>query len=65
MQLCRRRRLRIVLDHGYHRVDPDIILRTVDDDPPVLHTEAMRLRPALSTDGRGRVGVRLVEANLA
>ena len=41
------RGIRIVLDHGYHRVDPDLIWRTVDGDLPVLYAAAMRLRQTI------------------
>lgn len=40
------RGIRIVLDHAYHRVDPDIIWRTVDADLPVLLAAARRLSRA-------------------
>jgi uncharacterized protein with HEPN domain len=28
--------MRLLLDHEYHRVDPDIVWRTVDNDLPAL-----------------------------
>lgn len=37
------RGIRIVLDHGYHRVDPEIIWRTVDRDLLPLRAAARRL----------------------
>lgn len=37
------RGIRIVLDHGYHRVDPTIIWRTVDLDLPPLREAVERL----------------------
>ena len=37
------RGIRIVLDHGYHRVDPTIVWRTVDNDLPPLLRATRRL----------------------
>lgn len=37
------RGIRIVLDHGYHRVDPAIVWRTVDRDLAPLRDAAARL----------------------
>lgn len=41
------RGIRIVLDHGYHRVDPDIVWRTVDRDLEPLRAAAVRLAERL------------------
>lgn len=41
------RGIRIVLDHGYHRVDPDIVWRTVDRDLGPLRAAAARLAQRL------------------